>query len=107
MAAQSVYSSKQLHKKSSQQIHEMLHEKGINWDKYPTYFKRGTYIQKKKVLRPYTPNELVILPEKHDARANPDLMVERTDFIKVEMPPLSKVTNKTGVLFFGEDPITE
>ena len=41
MAAQSVYGHKELHGKSGSDMQEMLFKKGINWNNYPTSFKRG------------------------------------------------------------------
>lgn len=45
-AAQSVYSHKQLEGKNSNQLQEMLFQKGINWNDYPVYWKRGRAILK-------------------------------------------------------------
>ena len=42
MVGQAYFSPKQLHKKTCGQIQEMLfQQEGINWDKYPTFLKRG------------------------------------------------------------------
>ena len=46
MAAQSVYSHKELEKKSSEVKQEMLFKKGINWNNYKTKYKRGTVVRK-------------------------------------------------------------
>lgn len=43
MLAQSVFSHKQLHGKSQSNMHEMLHERGINWASLPSYRKNGTF----------------------------------------------------------------
>ena len=41
------FSHKQLHKLNGKQIQEkLLLEKDINWNSYPTFFKRGTYVQR-------------------------------------------------------------
>ena len=104
MAAQSMYSHNQLHGKSCAEMHDMLHEKGVNWNDYPPFFKRGTYIQKRYVDRPFTTEEIDKLPEKHMARTNPNLRVVRSDYIEVDMPPFTKVINRTGVIFLGEEP---
>lgn len=58
MAAQSVYSHNQLMNVSCDQMKEMLHQKGINWNDYPVFFKRGTYIQRHKVVRPFSVEEM-------------------------------------------------
>lgn len=41
-AGQANYSHGQLHKKNCNEIQEMLFQKGINWNDYPTDFKRGS-----------------------------------------------------------------
>jgi tRNA(His) 5'-end guanylyltransferase len=46
MAAQSTYSHKQLHKKSTTDMLQMLTEKGIDWNDYPDSAKKGTIIRK-------------------------------------------------------------
>lgn len=105
MAAQTYYSHKVLHKKSNSEMQEMLHEKGVNWNDYPAFFKRGTYIQKRKTTRKFTTEELEVLPERHDARKNPDLMIERTDIVMLDMPPITKISNRVDVILFGAEPI--
>lgn len=107
MAARAVFSHNELHGVSTGEMQELLFQKGINWNDYPAFFKRGTYIQRRKVLRKFHSDELDKLPEKHQARLNPDLMVERTDYTKVIMPPLAKVTNRVGVIFYGEMPMID
>jgi tRNA(His) 5'-end guanylyltransferase len=46
MAAQSVYSHKELHKKSTMVQQEMLFQKGINWNDYSISTKRGSSVIK-------------------------------------------------------------
>lgn len=105
MAAQSHYSHNELMNKHSGDMQEMLHQRGINWNDYPTFFKRGNYIQRRKTLRRFSTDELDKLPEKHEARTNPDLMVERTDWERIEMPIFSQVTNRAEVVYDGAEPI--
>ena len=107
MAAQSVYSHKSLQNKNGKQMQEMLMEKGINWNDYPTFFKRGVYVQRRKVLRRFTAEELEKLPEKHEAHSNPFLEVERTEVRVLDMPPFAKVVNREDVVFEGETPVQE
>ena len=45
---QKCFSTKQLHGKNGMQIKEMLLDKGINWEDYPTVFKRGICARKDK-----------------------------------------------------------
>lgn len=82
----------------------MLFQKGINWNDYPTFFKRGSYVQRKRVFRKFTSEELDRLPKKHQARKNPDLMIERWVIDVIDLPPLMKVKNKVDVIVFGADP---
>jgi tRNA(His) 5'-end guanylyltransferase len=46
MAAQSVFSHKELNKKSTADMQEMLFQKGINWNDYSVRFKHGGFIDK-------------------------------------------------------------
>ena len=108
MAAQSVYSHKELHEKSTKQMQEMLHEKGINWDKYPPFFKKGTYLTRQK-------EEYIVDSEKD--LASPivfskalengvrEQTIERTVIKELSIPPLGRVENRVGVLFKGESVI--
>jgi tRNA(His) 5'-end guanylyltransferase len=105
MAARHYYSHKALHKKTGNEMQEMLFEKGVNWNDYPPFFKRGLFVQKRKVVRAFTGEELNALPEKHEARRTPDLQVERTEYQRIDMPPFGSVTNRVGVIFDGEEPI--
>ncbi len=107
MAASHYYSHKQLNNVTSKEKQELLYKKGVNWNDYPSHFKRGTFIQRKKVLRKFTASELDKLPPKHKAREDPDLVYERSEVEIVSMPPFSTVVNRVGVIFNGEEPVTE
>jgi len=106
MAARCQFSPKQTLGKTCDELQEMLFQKGINWNHYPPSFKRGTYVQRRKVRRRFTPQELDRLPEKHAARRDPELTFERTDLVVLAMPPITKVTNREAVIFAGAEPIT-
>lgn len=104
MAARSCYSHNQLDKKNNSQLLEMLREKGIDWNAYPSFFKRGTYIQKRITQREFTSEEVSALPIHHEYRKNPNLKINRTDYIELDMPPLSSVRNREEVIFNGQEP---
>lgn len=104
MAAQHFYSHKQLDGKSSSEKQEMLFQKGVNWNDYPDFFKRGTFVQRRKRLVTLTDEMLARIPEKHRPAAGEQ--VERTQVIELSMPPFGKVTNRVGVVFNGEEPRT-
>jgi len=52
MAAQSVYSQKELHGKSCNELQELLFQKGINWNNYCSGEKRGRAIVKETYTIP-------------------------------------------------------
>ncbi len=104
MAASAYYSHQQLHGKNTPEKHEMLHDKGVNWNDYPTIFKRGAYVQRRTVKTPFSAEELDQLPEKHEARKNPVLTIERHIHTVLDMPPLNSVMNREAVIFDGAEP---
>lgn len=106
MAAHTLYSNRELHGKNSSDKQEMLFQKGVNWNDYPAWAKRGTYIQRKRVLSSFTTSELEKLPLKHEARKNPDLQIERNKWLYVDMPIFTAIVNREDVIFEGENPIT-
>lgn len=82
MASLSVYSHKEIDGKNSSQKQEMLFEKGINWNDYPNFFKKGTYLKRKL-----------------------NTETNRSEIVELELPPLNKITNRVEVLFNGDSPI--
>ena len=49
-------------------------------------------------------DELSKLPAKHEIFKNPDLQIERTDYVELDLPPLAKISNRADVIFFGAEP---
>lgn len=78
-AAMEHYSHKELLNKSGKEKKEMLLQKGINWNDYPVYFKRGTYVRREN----YSLEDGSI----------------RTRIIRPEIKPISKSYNKIETLF--------
>lgn len=105
MAASEYYSHGFLHGKSGSEKQELLFQKGVNWNDYPAFFKRGTYVQRKRVLTIFSTNELEKLPLKHNARKDPNFVVERWIIDEVKLPPISTIENKVDVIIFGKDPL--
>lgn len=105
MLGQAHFSQEQLQNKNCNEIQEMLFsEHGINWDKLAPRLKRGGYFQKKIVETPFTVEEIETLPEKHNARSNPDLKVSRRSIVELDLPILTKLTNREAVIFNGAKP---
>jgi tRNA(His) 5'-end guanylyltransferase len=75
-AAQSVYSSKELHGVKTDGMQEMLFQKGINWNNYSPREKRGSVIRKveKQFVRRETMAEVtdttVVIPESATYKRN-------------------------------------
>ena len=85
-------------------MQDMLWQRGVNWNEYPNFFKRGTFIQKRTITRAFSVEEIEHLPAKHEARKNPALTVERSEVRRLGMPPFAKVTNRVDVIFSGAEP---
>jgi tRNA(His) guanylyltransferase len=102
MAARSFYPHKQLHGKSSSEMQEMIFQKGQNFNDYPAFFKRGTFVRRVVEDRPFTPEELTRIPEKH--RPAPDAIVSRSRVVELEMPVFTRVLNREEVIFEGTAP---
>lgn len=103
MAASHYYSHNSLMNKNGSDKLEMLKDKDVDWNEYPTFFKKGTYVQRKRVIRKFTTDELVELPKSHNAVLNPDLEIERWEVKELDLPPLNQVENRVGVILLGED----
>jgi tRNA(His) guanylyltransferase len=83
MAAQAHYSAKELHRKGRQDLHELLYQKGINWNDYPAYFKRGSYARRIQTQIELSPEQLARIPEHKRESAG-----IRTAISCVDMPPI-------------------
>lgn len=103
MAAQAVYSHNQLMNKTGSEKQDMLFSKGINWNYYPSYFKKGTYVKKLRKEIAFTTEELDKLPPKHLARIDPLFKVERNIVSIIDVPPIDTIEDKVYVLFKAND----
>ena len=71
---------------------------------YPTFFKRGSYVQRRRVVTPFTSEEIEKLPLKHNARKDPSFVIERWVIDTVELPRLSSIENSVDVVIWGKEP---
>lgn len=101
-AARSVFSHRELQGIGASGMQEMLFQRGINFNDYPAFFKRGTFSRRVRVERTFTPEELEAIPPAH--RPARDEVRVRSDVVALDMPPLSRVANRVGALLCGEDP---
>ncbi len=102
MAAGAHYSDRELHGKDSAAKQELLHARGVNWNDFPAFFKRGTYLQRRAVERRLTDEERARIPEAH--RPPADAVVTRNQVAELELPPLRRIDNLVEVLFEGAAP---
>lgn len=102
MAAQSIHSHRFLQGMSAREQLQALFAAGINYDDYPAYFKRGTWLRRVSYERAFTPEELEAIPEAH--RPLPDTLVTRSEVRDLKITNFSRLSNPQGVVFNGEDP---
>jgi tRNA(His) 5'-end guanylyltransferase len=95
MAVRHYFSHKECDGKNRSQQHEMLHSVGVNWNDYPDYFKRGSYIRRVTVETMLTPDELSHIPE--DRRPNGPVIRSKTE--RIPMDPIQAIENRVDVLF--------
>jgi tRNA(His) guanylyltransferase len=99
MAARYHFSHKACENLDNRQLQEkLLTEAGVNWNDYPSAFRRGTFVKHVKTRRAFTPEELNELPLKHDARRDPNLVVERRVISERDID-LRGVEDRASVLF--------
>jgi len=92
MGAQALYSQKQLDKKNTSELQELMFQKGVNWNDYPVGFKRGRLILKEKQEQVEIKN-----PRKPDAPKqfvnriawasfDPPIFSQEKDFLRSRIP---------------------
>lgn len=104
-AAEAHFSHNQCMNKNSNEKQEMLFQKGINFNDYPSFFKRGTYIKRVVVSRKYTPEEIDSLPAKHQAKSNPDLEIIRHELLEIDYGMLKTIANPINVVYDDAEPV--
>ncbi len=87
MACRHYYSNSEMQGKDRSIQQEMLFQKGVNWNDYPTFFKRGTFVQR-------TQERVGGLYDVFFRNMN-------------EVPPFSTVVNRVGYIYNGESPRIE
>ena len=107
MAAQSMFSHKYLQGRAGPEMQELMwKEKGVNFNDYPAFFKRGTFARRVKEARELTPEQLARMPEEYRAAWSiPGTKVMRSFLDTVDIW-LSKQPDPAAALFYGA-PIVE
>lgn len=102
MAARSYFDHDECHLKKRADLMDMLYaDKNINWNDYPTFFKRGTYLKRQTVKRYLTDVELDGMPP-HVASKLTDLEVSRSIVAELDMPPYNQIEDRVTV-YFGKE----
>jgi len=107
MAASAYYSDAELRGMSGSEKQELLFRRGINWNDYPAHFKRGTYVQRRATTRGFSAEDLQSLPPLHAARSNPELLVQRSEIVALELPPITQICNREAMIFEAATPTYE
>ena len=105
MAACTLYTQKELDGKNSKEKIKMLLDKGIDWEKYPSCFIYGTFARKEIIQYKYTKEEIESLPPKHNARKNPDMIVNRNVIQILDFKMFKRFENRKEVIFENAKPI--
>ncbi len=93
-----------LNKSQNEQL-DLIHAGGQNWNAAPEWAKRGTYVSRQRINKPFTCAEFETLPLKHHARSNPGLVIERIEIAEKSLPRLTSVINRADVVFRGAPPM--
>ena len=102
MAARAHFSHKDLHGKNGSEMQEMMWQAGTNFNDYPAFFKRGTFVRRELINVELTAGEYANIPEQH--RPN-GMTVKRHRMVELDMPPFNTVTNRVEVIFDDHNPI--
>jgi len=101
MACRAYYGPKEMLGKSSAEMQEMLFQKGVNFNDYPARFRRGSYVQRKTILKELAPEVLARIPE----GKRPTGPVMRNETVVLDLPPIRRVANWVEVILDGADPV--
>lgn len=93
MAAQSMFSHKQLMGKNGNEMQEMMFQRGVNFNDYPAFFKRGSFVKRILEKKKFTTDEIEKLPEFHQAKKDLNFEFVR-GVTKVIFPQISKLNKE-------------
>jgi len=79
----------------------MLFQKGVNFNSYPEFFKRGVWVRRFVEERVLTAEEWLKIPDQH--RPEPDQPLVRSTVREFDLPPLNKIANRVDVLFHNAE----
>jgi tRNA(His) guanylyltransferase len=100
MAARTLFSHKELQNKSASEMQAMMLQKDVNWNNYPAWFKRGTFVRRKAVT--CSPSAELISKLEKLGQPIPE-SVTRHVLQRPLVPPFGKVTNRVEFIFNGDE----
>lgn len=108
MMAYSIFDSSSLLKKSSIQKILMIKQSGKgDWTKLPSKYRKGSYFKSSITKTKFTHQELEQLPPNHNAKKDPNLLIERKTIIELDVPDLNSSSYQDiEPLLFSEHPTT-
>lgn len=101
MSARAFCSHSELQGKSGPEMQEMMFQRGQNFNDYPAFFKRGSFLQVRTRETGLPAAAVEFLPEGSSGT------VLRRSIERIDMPIFSKVTNREQVIFEGSEPTTD
>ena len=102
MAARAHFPHRELQGVSTTGMRRMLSgQRGIEFDDYPAFFRRGTYLRRVTETRMLTDAELDRIPP----GKRPSGPVLRHRVAALGMPPLRRVANPVSAMFLGTEPV--
>lgn len=78
------YGHKRMLGRKTREVAEQLETEGLGMSQWPARHVYGVAIEQRRVRRAFTTQEITELAQKHEARTNPNLEVERTETVRVE-----------------------
>lgn len=105
MAARARFSHRETDRKDTGELRAMLAAADAPWEAMPDGFRYGTMVQRHRVQRPFSVEEIEHLPPRHAARADPGLVVERVELVARPLPRFDRVANPEAVIFDGADAV--
>ena len=96
MACHAHFDQKKLHKVNRMQQHELLNSIGINWNDFPSFFKRGVYFSKRDREEHMSDDIWNKIPKNKKPSSRTYL---RSVVVDLELPPVFKIANLTEVIF--------
>lgn len=103
MAAHHHFSHKSLQGVNGPQMQERLFQEcGINFNTYPAFFKRGTWVKRVTFETPLPEETRMRIGEKD--RPERDVLITRSEIRTFDFPPFNKVENREEVIFDGAIP---